>query len=109
MKLFVAMITLALAASGVAQAAGKGDAQVGKDVFAARCKTCHGPQGAGNPAIAKVLKVTLPVLGSKQIQAKSDDEFKKTVTEGQGKMKPVQGLSAKEVQDVIAFVRTLAN
>ena len=79
----------------------------GKTVFLAKCQGCHGPNGEGKPAIAKMFNVTMHPLGSKEIQAKSDADFKKTITTGQGKMKPVSGLDDKQVVDVIAFVRTL--
>lgn len=71
------------------------------------CKTCHGADGKGNPAIAKVMKVEMKALGSKEIQAKADGELKTVITKGAGKMKPVTSLTAGEVDQVIAFVRTL--
>ena len=92
-----------IAACGLATAG----APEGKTVFEAKCQPCHGPNGEGKAAIAKMYKVEMHRLGSKEIQAKSDAEFKKTITTGQGKMKPVGGLSDKQVEDVIAFVRTL--
>lgn len=79
----------------------------GKAVFEAKCQPCHGPKGEGKAAIAKMYKVEMHPLGSKEIQAKTDEDFKKLVTGGQGKMKPVNGLSDKQIEDVIAFVRTL--
>lgn len=109
MKPLILLSILTLAIPGVwMAAAGKGEVPAGKTVFTASCKTCHGAQGEGNPAIAKVLKVTIPNLGSKEVQSKTDDQLKKAVVEGEGKMKPVPGLSSKQVQDVIAFVRSLA-
>ncbi len=85
-------------------AASAGD---GKALFASKCQSCHGPAGEGKEAIAKMFKVTMLPLGSKEIQAKSDADIKKVITEGHGKMKPVTGLSDAQVTDVIAFVRTL--
>ncbi len=79
----------------------------GKAIFEAKCQQCHGPGGEGKAAIAKMYKIEMHALGSKEIQAKSDAEIKKTVTGGQGKMKAVSGLTDKQVDDVIAFVRTL--
>ena len=93
---FVALLGLAYAG-----------APEGKTIFAAKCQSCHGPNGEGKPAIAKMFNVTMHPLGSKEIQAKSDADFKKTITAGQGKMKAVTGLDEKQVGDVIAFVRTL--
>lgn len=79
----------------------------GKPVYVAKCQGCHGANGEGKAAIAKMFSVTMHPLGSKEIQAKTDADFKKVITEGHGKMKPVGGLEDKQVADVIAFVRTL--
>jgi mono/diheme cytochrome c family protein len=79
----------------------------GKTVFTAKCQPCHGPNGEGKAAIAKMYSVEMHPLASKEIQSKSDADFKKTITAGHGKMKPVSGLSDKQIEDVIAFVRTL--
>lgn len=85
-----------------------GGAQAGKAVFEKSCKTCHGADGRGNPAIAKMMKVTMRALGSKEVQRKGDAELRKDIVEGTGKMKPVKGLSDTQLADVIAYVRSLA-
>ena len=79
----------------------------GEAVFTAKCQPCHGQKGEGKPAIAKMYKVEMHPLGSKEIQSKSDAEIKQTITAGKGKMKPVTGLTEKQIDDVIAYVRTL--
>jgi mono/diheme cytochrome c family protein len=84
-----------------------GDGAAGQAVFQKACKTCHGAQGQGNPAIAKALNATIPDLGSKEVQARSDAELKKIVTEGNGKMRPVKTISGGEVSEVVSFIRTL--
>ncbi len=104
MRRHVLSSSLLLAVSIVPASAGPSE---GKEVFAKSCKACHGAEGQGNPGLAKMLKVEIPALGSKDVQAKSDAELKKVITEGKGKMKPVAGLSGKQVDDVVAFVRTL--
>ena len=103
MKIFAISI---LAASLLPTSAMAGAAE-GKAVFDKSCKSCHGADGKGNPAIAKMMKVTIRALGSKEVQAKSDADLKKDITQGNGKMKPVAGLSAAQVSDVIAHMRTL--
>jgi cytochrome c553 len=86
----------------------KGDATAGKATFAKSCSTCHGADGnSPKDAIAKMLKAEIPPLGASDVQAKSDEEIKKAITEGYGKMKPVKGLSDKDVSNVIAFFRTI--
>jgi len=104
MKIMIGVLFSALALTAGLQAA---DAQ-SQAAFTKGCKACHGAQGEGNPAIAKMMNVTLPNLGSKEIQAKSDADIKKIVQEGKGKMKPVKTLSPAEIDSAIAFVRTLA-
>jgi mono/diheme cytochrome c family protein len=83
-----------------------GGSTEGKAVFDAKCKSCHGADGSGNPAIAKMMKVTMHPLGSAAVQSKSDAELKKIITEGTGKMK-AQTLTAKQADDVVAYIRTL--
>ena len=79
----------------------------GKTVFETKCQACHGPKGEGKAAIAKMYKVEMPPLGSQEVQSMSDADLTQIITKGKGKMKPVGGLTDKQVEDVIAFVRTL--
>jgi len=95
--LFGTMITPAVAAS----------AKDGEAVFSTKCKSCHGADGAGNPAIAKAFNVTMKALGSAEVQAKPDADLKAAVTTGTGKMKPLAGISPADVDNVVAYVRTL--
>ncbi len=88
--------------------AGKGDATAGKEVYTKRCATCHGPGGEGKESIAKMFKIEMHHLGSKEVQAKSNADLKKIITEGTGKMKPVTGLSDVEIANLIAYLRTVA-
>src|SRR5579859_3893986 len=98
------LATISLAASlGLAYAG----APEGKSIYVAKCQGCHGANGEGKAAIGKMFNVTMPVLASKETQAKSDAELKKVITDGRGKMKPVAGMDEKQVSDVVAFVRTL--
>jgi mono/diheme cytochrome c family protein len=79
----------------------------GKEVYTAKCAPCHGPNGEGKAAIAKMYKVTLPPLASKEVQDKTDDQLKQVILKGQGKMKPVSGVTEQQAAEVVAFVRTL--
>jgi mono/diheme cytochrome c family protein len=100
------LITLGLAAAAATsiQAA---DAAAGKAVYDKSCKSCHGPDGAGNPAIAKMFKVDMKDLKASDVQAMGDDDLKKVVTDGKGKMKPVAGVSGAAADNVVAYVRSL--
>ncbi len=83
-----------------------GDATPGKEVFLKKCKTCHGEDGQGNQGMAKLLKTTITPLDSDEVQTKSDADIKTVITQGKDKMKPVQGLSDSDIDNVIAYVRT---
>ena len=111
MKYFVTftmtVLTLFLL-SGNALASGDDAKEAGKVVFDSKCKMCHGADAKGNAVMAKALNVTFPDLASQAVQSKSDDEFKKRITEGGVKMKPIKGLTDKQITDVIAFVRSMA-
>ena len=82
-----------------------GDAAKGEKTFATKCKSCHGAQGQGNPAIAKSLKVTFRDLKSAEVLKQTDPELKKLALGGHGAKKPLKGVTPAELDDVIAFLR----
>jgi mono/diheme cytochrome c family protein len=84
-----------------------GDAAAGKEIYSKKCASCHGAAGEGKESVAKTLKVNIRPLGSKEVQAKSDEDLKKNFLEGTGKMKGVTGIDAKAADDVVAYIRTL--
>ena len=109
MKVLIGLALLALiTGAAIAPAQTKGDVQAGKAVYDTKCKTCHAAKGEGNAALAKTLKVTFKDLASKEVQSKSDDDLKKNIADGVGKMLPVKGLADKQLQDITAFLRSLA-
>lgn len=99
MKFF--FLTFGLAASMFAA-----DAAAGKAAYEKSCKRCHGADGAPVAAIAKMMKVEMKHLGSKDVQAKSDAALVKEAKEGVGKMKPMT-ISDAEASNIVAFMRTL--
>jgi mono/diheme cytochrome c family protein len=96
------LLGFAALAAATLQAA---DAKAGQAVYEKSCKSCHGLDGTPNAAIAKMMKVEMKDLKSPEVQAMSDDDLKKVITEGKGKMKPVASASASAA-DVVAYVRT---
>lgn len=99
MRSFVTVMILAV---GTAAASFAGDAAAGKAVYDRACKSCHGADGSGNPAIAKAMKVEM-----KDIRQSSDADLKKSVTDGIGKMKPVPSVNAAQTDDMIAYIRSM--
>ena len=105
MRFYKLLLLPVLVVSLWAVAAEKGDVAKGKEVFS-RCAVCHGDAGQGKEAIGKMFGVTMPQLGSKDVQSLGDAALKKIFLEGKGEMKPVN-LTDQEAADVIAFLRTL--
>ena len=83
------------------------DAKAGKALYDRACQSCHGADGTPKDAIAKMMKVEMKDLRSAEVQGMSDDEMKKIITGGKGKMKPITSVSGAAVDDVAAYVRTL--
>lgn len=81
------------------------DTAAGKAAYEASCKKCHGADGTPVAAIAKMLKVDMKHLGSKDVQSKSDADLKKETLEGVGKMKAMPQVD-KDVANILAYVRT---
>jgi mono/diheme cytochrome c family protein len=103
MRSILLVLGFVAAAATAAQAA---DASAGKAAYGKSCKSCHGADGTPNPAMAKMMKVDIKDLKSPEVQAMSDDDLKKVITDGKGKMKPVASASASAA-DVVAYMRTL--
>ena len=83
------------------------DAKAGQATYDKSCKSCHGPDGTPNPAIAKMMKADMKDLKSADVQAMSNDELKKVITNGKGKMKPVGTVTGGDADNVIAYIRSL--
>ena len=98
-------IVVALLSLTTAYAAG--DAKLGKAAYTAHCQNCHGATGVANPSIVKMMKTEIPSLGSADVQKMSDEELKKVITDGKGKMPPTRTVTGKSVDDVVAYIRTL--
>jgi mono/diheme cytochrome c family protein len=94
-------LTILIFAALTATSAWAADAAAGKTVYATKCKSCHGADGEGNPAIAKAMKVELKPLSA------TTADVKDVVTKGQGKMKPVSSVTGADLDNVVAYVKSL--
>lgn len=88
----------------------------GKNLFAQQCATCHGAGGKGDGAAAAALNPKPRNLADKKYMAELKDEQLVEVTKkgggavGKSPLMPPFGAALKDqdVQDVVAFVRSLA-
>jgi len=78
----------------------------GAALFKSNCAICHGPDGKGQTATGKSLKVK--DLGSKDVQKKSNADLQTTISDGKGSMPAYKGkLDQAGIDALIAFIRTL--
>jgi mono/diheme cytochrome c family protein len=84
-----------------------GDTKAGKAAYDKACQSCHGADGTPKDAIAKMMKVEMKDLKSAKVQAMSDEEIKKIITGGKGKMKPSTSASGAALDDITAYLRML--
>jgi cytochrome c len=84
-----------------------GDAVKGKDLYLKKCKLCHAEDGAGTAAMQKKHGAKLLPLAGKEIQAKKDADLAKSFTEAVNHKALVKALQPGDLDNVIAYIRTL--
>ena len=100
-RLVLALAIIAIMLAPLAAVAADGAA-----VYKAKCATCHGPDGKGETAIGKSMK--LRSLGSADVQKGTDAALTTIISDGKGKMPAYKGkLSADEIKALVAYIRTL--
>jgi mono/diheme cytochrome c family protein len=76
----------------------------GKDLFSARCVTCHGSDGKGT-TLGKQLKAL--DLNSLQVQRNTNAALKKVISDGKGNMPPFSTvLTDAQITQLLKYVRT---
>ncbi len=81
-------------------------AQGGAALFKAKCAPCHGPDGKGETAMGRVLKVR--DLSSAEVQKQTDAELTAVIENGKGKMPAYKGkLSSGDVKELVSYIRSL--
>ncbi|PJA16910.1 MAG: hypothetical protein COX65_01635 [Elusimicrobia bacterium CG_4_10_14_0_2_um_filter_56_8] len=74
------------------------------------CASCHGKNGKGNPAMAKMFKVKPEAmdLTGKVVQGKSDEDLAGVIADGKGKMPSYKAtLSGDRIKELVKFLRSL--
>jgi mono/diheme cytochrome c family protein len=107
-KISGVLLSLGLLVAGSNSAAWSADAKAGKGVYDKSCASCHGADGKGNPAMAKVLGEKGLNLTTKEVMKMSDDQVLKIIVEGAGKMPAQKSLSKDDQKQVLSYTRSLA-
>ena len=81
----------------------------GKTIFIRNCIACHGKEGKGDGALAALLNTKMIDYTSKDSFSISDTQLIHTISMGRGEFMPswLGELSAYDIRDVAAYVRTL--
>lgn len=97
----------------------QGDPQHGAQLYAQQCAACHGPEGGGGKGTGvtfsrpRDLPIIAPALNNPGFQAAASDQMiKATLMNGRPGTPMVsflqKGLSEQDIDDVVAYVRSLA-
>lgn len=78
----------------------------GAAIYKAKCASCHAPDGSGQTAIGKSMK--LRDLGSAEVQAQTDKELYDWTAVGKGKMPAYkEKLTVEEINALVKHMRTM--
>ncbi len=103
----LSIVVALLGALALVSTAAAADLELGKKIYAAKCASCHGPDGKGNAKMAGMLKVTIPDLTGNV--RKSDDDLLKLLSDGKKPMPAFgKGLSKAELDAVLHYAKGLA-
>lgn len=83
------------------------DAKAGEAVYYKHCKSCHGPNGAAPPNVAKFESGRILDLRSSKVQTLSNADLAKIVTNGKGNMRGDPTVMGKDMDNLVAFVHEL--
>jgi mono/diheme cytochrome c family protein len=112
----IIIVVLCAVVLGTALVAHAADAEQGKKLYGQFCVTCHGESGKGDGAAAAALNPKPRDHTDKEYMSKlSDDDMLKVIKNGgasvgKSPLMPPWGASLKDdqIQDIIAYVRTLS-
>jgi mono/diheme cytochrome c family protein len=74
--------------------------------YKAKCAACHGPDGKGETATGKTMKVK--DFSSDEVQRMSDADLIDAISKGKGKMPAYKTLTPDQVKGLVAYIRSFA-
>lgn len=81
-------------------------AQSGADTYKSKCAMCHGADGLAATNMGKMLKI--PSFKDPSLVKAPDSQLIEATTNGKGKMPSYKStLSAAQIKEVVAYIRTL--
>jgi len=102
--LTVTLVLLLVGSATVAVAASAPGNDPGASTFEAHCATCHAPDGSGNTAVGKSMKI--PDLHSAEVQKLSDAQLAEVISNGKNSMPPFKGsLNPDQIHDLVIHMR----
>jgi cytochrome c6 len=99
----IAITALVLAVLVFFSVPAKADAAAAEATYKAKCAMCHGPDGKGETATGKTMKVR--DFASEEVQKMSDADLSAAISAGKGKMPAYKTLTPDQVKDLVAFIR----
>jgi len=79
-------------------------ADTAEATYKAKCAMCHGADGKGETPTGKAMKVN--DFASETVQKMSDADLTDAIAKGKGKMPAFKTLTADQVKDLVAYVRS---
>jgi len=92
---------LVLAMIACFAAPARADKAAAEAAYKQKCAMCHGADGKGKEAMKT------RDLSSTEVQKQSDEEISGIITNGKGKMPAYKAMTADQVKDMVAFIRSL--
>ena len=95
------LVTAILAGTCLFSPAAKADVAAAEATYKAKCAACHGPDGKGKEAMKT------KDLASADVQKMSDADLSGIISNGKPpKMPPYKMMTADQVKDMVAYIRS---
>lgn len=96
----LAICGAALAFVFLMNSAAKADVAAAEATYKAKCAGCHGADGKGKAAMKT------QDLASPEVQKMSDADLSAIISNGKGKMPAYKTMTADQVKDMVAYIRS---